>query len=723
MEDIIEDILNDGSMFSFGKYEILFASTLPINEYEDGNRGIQYINGALCDPNCHYEYAIQWKEKGKEISSVDFKMQDDNAKLSTVFGSLPYGLIKKNRTGVGATTLELRSKRNSIIVVPTRSLAYEKAKNSWNEEIQGYSIHYVGGKIKGFNPPHTSKYLADARYKHKKIIVVVDSLPLLLNEIGENHFKDYFIMFDEIDCYQYDSSFRFKMEIGFDCYFKFPKTQRSLVSATVGKFTDPRINAEPIINITFNNPAPRDIVLQETNDVLVTTGKQIKHILEKHPNDKILIAFNLLKRGILPIIKTLPAEIQSKCGVLCSEKNKADVGEFYYDIVDRGLPKQITFMTCTFFVGIDFDEPFHLISVASVKYPFTLLSTDKLQQIAGRCRVEDGLLSESIIYDISNKHLDVNFDTLSLQIISDSRSLMDYYQLQSKVKTIFPKLIQNNNIVTKQDIIEYSRKSYEGSSPVNLVRGTTDGIQISFFNIDNILIQVELLKTLYANNSNLENQLIADGHNVTAVGKIHESKHIGVEITREIDEKHTQNEEEEREGIISLLRECSSIEDRIKLAQSNSNSCMNENSTFLKHFIELQEYVPFDKLVELLPKCNTKIKYSKFKKQIFVWALDENHVLKIAIKEKFPIGEFFTGDELTEKFNSIWQGLLGFDNCSNKQAIPLLSLFCEVSERTSTTRSQKRTNGYKILSNDTLHIGSSPLKRIPSNEPMDKRLR
>ncbi|MER8245202.1 hypothetical protein, partial [Acinetobacter baumannii] len=75
------------------------------------------------------------------------------------------------------------------------------------------------------------------------------------------------------------------------------------------------------------------------------------------------------------------------------------VEEYYTEILDKHLSKQLTFMTCTYFVGIDIDEPFHLISIADTNYPYTLLSEDKLQQIAGRCRIAGGLLSETIIYN------------------------------------------------------------------------------------------------------------------------------------------------------------------------------------------------------------------------------------------------------------------------------------------------------------------------------------
>ena len=88
---------------------------------------------------------------------------------------------KRQGTGVGATTLELSSPRNSIVVVPTRALAYNKAINSKIEgEENKYKILYVGGKIAGFNVPTPSAYIADSSIEYKKFIVVVDSFPRLL---------------------------------------------------------------------------------------------------------------------------------------------------------------------------------------------------------------------------------------------------------------------------------------------------------------------------------------------------------------------------------------------------------------------------------------------------------------------------------------------------------------------------------------------------------------
>ena len=125
------NIVEPQSIISVGKYEILYASASEWNEKNniaDQKKVVQYLNNAYIQ----YDYIdliieINWIEKGESISSVDFTMPRDEAKLSDIFITTPYGLIKKNRTGIGATTLELNSPRNSIIVVPTKTLAYEKA--------------------------------------------------------------------------------------------------------------------------------------------------------------------------------------------------------------------------------------------------------------------------------------------------------------------------------------------------------------------------------------------------------------------------------------------------------------------------------------------------------------------------------------------------------------------------------------------------------------------
>lgn len=62
-------------------------------------------------------------------------------KLSFYMDKMPHGIVDKQVAGIGATSLEIDSKRNSIIVFPTKILAYNKWQRNKTK------LLYVGGKI------------------------------------------------------------------------------------------------------------------------------------------------------------------------------------------------------------------------------------------------------------------------------------------------------------------------------------------------------------------------------------------------------------------------------------------------------------------------------------------------------------------------------------------------------------------------------------------------
>ena len=68
----------------------------------------------------------------------------DKRKMGDIFYRLPYGIIKKNIPGIGATTLALQQDENTIIVVPTRALAYAKYITGYNKDRTQNRYFYVG---------------------------------------------------------------------------------------------------------------------------------------------------------------------------------------------------------------------------------------------------------------------------------------------------------------------------------------------------------------------------------------------------------------------------------------------------------------------------------------------------------------------------------------------------------------------------------------------------
>ena len=721
-DDLHDEICNDSSRFCFGKYEILFASrpVLDDDNYCFGH-AMQYLNGAEVKySETDLQYEIDWKEKYKSINSISFWMPRNEAKLGDIFVTSPYGLIKKNRTGIGATTLELDSPRNSIIVVPTRALAITKAKKSRIEGTEKYRHLYIAGDSHQHGFPSIMDYLSDDSIIHKKFIVVADSLPKLLREIGEEHFPSYFLMVDEIDSYQYDGTYRDSLENVIDYYFRFPSHNRCLVSATVGKFSNEMIENEPVINVSFNEPQPRNIRLLHTDSVSKTAINRILEIREQFPDDKILIAYNYVQ-GILAIIDKLEEELKDDCAVLCSENSEPFVANYYAEIEEDRLHKKITFMTCAYFVGIDISERFHLISIANSSAFFTLLAEDKFLQIAGRCRDEEGLLSETIIYkakdNVNDNNLIENVELLE-KIKVEARLCADHMNMIPEIAKTFP-LLSGLGEINLDNMLKGSAKSYFGTQSIKLVRKDIDGkYQPAYMNIDNILIQFDLLNTLYAMPNNLR-QSLAINNNIIDFQNIEEYER---DISVESQERKRIVVENEIEKIIELLSPATSIAERTGTANLIKRNSIWQGKRFIERFLELHDYVPFEQLVSQLRQFIyiNENEYNRFYDSVMFWALSDDHPFKIAFREKFPLNGRLTSNQITERLNDLLMSNLGLAKLGNTKAVQYLDIFCKKSNR---RRDRKSGNVYIIEGYDVNNFNTNPLNIIPANSVLRRIFR
>jgi len=105
--------------------------------------------------------------KNETLDKVTGKLR--GTYLGDVLKELPHGIINKTETGIGATTLELKSKRNSIIVENLKVTASSKAKH--------HGAFYVGSPTDDFpnagDVEDLKDYISDVSVEFKKIIVVV----------------------------------------------------------------------------------------------------------------------------------------------------------------------------------------------------------------------------------------------------------------------------------------------------------------------------------------------------------------------------------------------------------------------------------------------------------------------------------------------------------------------------------------------------------------------
>lgn len=112
---------------------------------------------------------------------------------------------------------------------------------------------YVGsaiGNIQKVSAEKIRAYLSNTEIPHKKILVVADSLPRLMEYLPLN-LEKWHIMIDEIDSYQTDGVYRPALEDVIDYFFRFPERNRCLVSATIRPFSDPRLADLPLIDVKY----------------------------------------------------------------------------------------------------------------------------------------------------------------------------------------------------------------------------------------------------------------------------------------------------------------------------------------------------------------------------------------------------------------------------------------------------------------------------------------
>lgn len=71
-----------------------------------------------------------------------------------------------------------------------------------------------------------------------------------------------------------------------------------------------------------------------------------------------MIAYNSISciKNIIELLKQEGGdEISGKIAVLCGMYGRKEVGEYYIELKGNRLPKQITFITSAYFVGVDID--------------------------------------------------------------------------------------------------------------------------------------------------------------------------------------------------------------------------------------------------------------------------------------------------------------------------------------------------------------------------------
>ena len=562
--------------------------------------------------------------------------------LADFIDKMPHGIVDKKIPGIGATTLEINSKRNSIIVFPTKALAYSKHSKHPN-------TLYVGSEIKGEKEKVTNQQIEEylAKDGYKKLLVVADSLGRLLGIIGKNY-KDYFLMIDEIDVLQTDNNFRPQLENVIDYYLMFPLKNRCMVTATMKEFINPLLKKECKFSITWIYNARRDVKLLHTNN---TTQTVIEEIIS-HPRDKIFIAYNSILQ-IQNILSTLDEETRKECAILCSEASIKEAGEYFAPKLGDNdtLPARINFATCCYFTGIDIEDSYHLITVSDVRRSHSMLTLDRMTQIHGRCRKDNGVLSETIIYNT------LGYVSVMESMEKYTATLLNKAQKVLKVLESADTISQGDYTLTdlfaiiKEAIREKAQERIAGNELINLTRKDIYGKNVpAYLNIDYIIERTDLYASYFMPETLKEvlgKQVNIISYKSLPHGVSPEQNSIE-KTNKDAQNKLTDSYIQEAIDNIKVLSTTGQLNDNtlhLYIRQSRSRT-----KIFLERFIKLYKYVDLDSLLHQLWEIRTSnsIAYKNLNNAVMYWALDEEHPFKVAIRRSFTLNKSYSASEIQE---------------------------------------------------------------------------
>lgn len=313
--------------------------------------------------------------------------------LSDVMNEIPSNCILSKRIpGCGATTLELETKRNSIIVVP--NVPVIKSKCGKYSNLLGVYEDVTVDKI--------CNYLTNNNIH--KIMTTPESfgkVKTACERCGIDIYNHFFLLMDE--CHQLikDVDFRIDIVLPMNDFFRF--RSKALVSATPIVFSDPRFkdNHFETIEVSANYDYRQEITITHTYN----TNKAVSEYLGKHKEGTVCFFVNSVVM-IYSIMKQFG--LLEDSAVYCAPKSRLKLRNEYsfgnaYSDWSADTMKKYNFFTGRFFTAFDLELDYQpdLVMVTDPyvsEYTILDVETDCIQ-ICGRFR--NGIKSATHIYRVN----------------------------------------------------------------------------------------------------------------------------------------------------------------------------------------------------------------------------------------------------------------------------------------------------------------------------------
>lgn len=284
--------------------------------------------------------------------------------LSEICYDIPsHKLINKGITGCGGTTVELKSKRSSIILCPTKNLVTSKSNNK-----------YLG--VTGDTLITTIKNYINSEIKYKKIIATYDSLSRLINIIP--NYYEYFLLIDEYHLLFNDYSFRSDAILFILNNFRKFKNWAFLTATPLrDEFILEELKDIEQLTYEWEGATKVNITIKDTCFI----QKELLNLIDVYKDRNLHIFLNSVST-IYKITEKLNPETFR---VVCSENSKTKIKNF--SKINDPIKKYNFYTSCSF-EGCDiYDPDGYCIILSDTNIATTILDiSTKIRQVCGRLR-------------------------------------------------------------------------------------------------------------------------------------------------------------------------------------------------------------------------------------------------------------------------------------------------------------------------------------------------
>lgn len=675
------------------------------------------------------------KDDLNSTGGYDYVLKN-GAKLADVFHFLPAGIIDKKETGIGATTLEMKSLRNSIIIEPLKITVIEKEKQEREKEQSDYKLFaFIVDEPKIYE--RLTAYLNDSTFEYKKIILVIDNLQKLILHLGER-FLDYFFLFDEIDYMQSSSGYRGMIEYGID--LGKIHNNFAVVSATLIPFSDPDLLRLPVTKYCYESPELKEVKIdfhdayrlhnsivslkpeeafQKRKVILKRLVSYIVHLLNDN-EDKILVAINSVKliEEISEYLVRKEFIKKEEITLLISDKaeNKPKKEKFSNrKLEEEKLPTRLNFITSAYFNGYDLKDEYRLLIFSSPPISSTMLSINEIKQIYGRNRI-NGIIEfvlfshDAELDDIENPELleltHEDYIELAKRHVEIAYCMEKHFKTdqkeEDKVMKIFldsfSNSLENNRMYfsRKKDILDPNDLIGSLSNPFK----KTFIFETAYFQIDYFFHIQSVLKNSYLRlikQVNIEGKVFFERHSVNAL--LTSLEELGFKF------KFPEYDYE----LVNMYEDTLKEADKIKIILNEVKKHIKDNNsdilTWSKNHKNIHEIIIDGQKVFALKSIYEEInKLSSFKAitglSAFVASHEANnqHVLVREIKYHFQIGNIYSASQIQDKVAMIFENLNRKNPPKSFSAAKIYTNLCYTLEAiTKRDKTGQASNQYKVI--------------------------